>query len=133
MSASTIFSKEFVKAIVGYLTKSCENGAAVTRPELAKEIRKNYGRKLDYTDLNMWLSSSVNLGLFDTDDAKFRTKRGVGGGIVRVGSVAPAAPKKAKRARKAKAAPKTAPVTQAAPVVAPTAAPEAQVSEPIQA
>jgi hypothetical protein len=118
MSASKILSNEFHKAIGGYLAKACGDGSAVTRPELAKFIRKTYGRGLDYTDLNMWLSSSVNLGLFDTTDAKFRTKRGVGGGIVMVGATAKPAPKAAPRkARKAKAAP-TAQVQAASTPVA---------------
>lgn len=123
-TATTILSKEFHKAVGGFLVTACGAGKAVTRPELAKFIRKTYGRTLDYTDLNMWLSSSVNLGLFNTTDAQFITKRGVGGGIVMVGAAAkkaaPAPAKKAaapkKAARKAKAAP-AQPVSQ--PVQAP--------------
>lgn len=130
MSASKILSNEFHKAIGGFLAKACGDGSAVTRPELAKFIRKTYGRGLDYTDLNMWLSSSVNLGLFDTTDAKFRTKRGVGGGIVMVGATASKpAPKPAKaaprKARKAKAAPAAQPV-QTAPASQPVSEPVAQ-------
>ena len=125
MNATSIFSKDFLKAVGGYLKAECSTGSAVTRPQLAKEIRKLYGRKLNYTDLNMWLSASVNLGLFNTDGAEFITKRGVGGGIVMVGATAeveePApAPRKARKpARKAaKAAPAPVQETQAAAPVA---------------
>lgn len=103
MSANSVFSKEFNKTVGGFLAEACATGAAVTRPELAKVIRKAYGRKLDYKNLNMWLSSSINLGLFDTEDSQFITKRGVNGGIVMVGAAAaqelPAPAPKARKAR----------------------------------
>lgn len=105
-NANTVLSREFVKTIGSWLKDQCSSGAAVTRPELAKQIRKAYGRKLHYTDLNMWLSSSINLGFFNSDDCQFITKRGVGGGIVMVGAAEAAAEAeqeapKVRRSRKA--------------------------------
>ncbi|HVI41914.1 MAG TPA: hypothetical protein VM577_14785, partial [Anaerovoracaceae bacterium] len=121
-NSTAVFSKDFIKTVVGYLTAETKNGSALTRPELSKFIRKQYGRKLDYSELNMWLSASVNMGLFNTDDARFITKRGVKGGIVMVGAKAPsatpapAAPAKKRAARKPRIAKAVAAPAPVAPV-----------------
>lgn len=76
----------------------------------------------------MWLSASVNMGLFNTSDARFETKRGVKGGIIMVGAKK-AASKGAKKAARKPRTPKVA----AAPVAAPVQDAQPQVQAEPQA
>lgn len=79
---SNVFSTQFVKAIQTHLAANAVDGACVTRTDLAKVVRKLAGKRtLDTAALNAFISASVNLGFFDSAEARCGTKRGVAGGI----------------------------------------------------
>lgn len=97
MSKSNVFSSQFINAVHTHLSTNAVDGAAVTRSDLAKLVRKLAGkRNLDEMALNAFISASVNLGFFDSEEGQCGTKRGVSGGITYVQGGKVRRPRKAK-------------------------------------